>query len=202
MRLAQAIPAWRRRPGFLRRRFCVGAMSVLAGVVTGCADFGAMPAGGVTREAAVAKYFILQGRISVRVGDRIDTGSITWRRQPDEERLSVFTPFGNQVAEILRQGSGRVELRRDQETTFADSINALTADVLGIALDMDAIAAWTQGAGLADGTTMGMRFANGDVWQVTAERLQSRNQYQFVSRLSAVRGDTAVKLVVDDWQAR
>lgn len=179
---------------------------MLAGVATGCAQYGAVPgaepSGGEIRKAAFARYFVLQGRISVRVGDRIDTGNITWRRQSDEERLALFTPFGSQIAEILRQGTGRVQLRRDKETTFADSIDALTADVLGIALDMDAIAAWTQGAGLADGVQVEKRFANGEVWQVIAERLQVRNQHQFALRLSAFHGDTVVRLVVDEWHAQ
>lgn len=202
MRLSNAWPIRQRRPGIQRRRFCVAAITVLAGVATGCAQHAAIPDGGAIRESAVAKYFVLLGRISVRVGDRLDTGNITWRRQPDEERLSVFTPFGTQIAELLRQGNGRVALRRDKETTFADSINALTEEVLGIALDMDAIAAWTQGIGLTDGVAVEKRFANGEVWQVTAERLQARNQYQFASRLSAVHGDTVVRLVIDEWQAR
>lgn len=148
--------------------------------------------------AMPARYFALKGRISVRVGQQLESGQITWSRLPTEERLGLFTPLGSQVAEIVGNRSG-VVMRRGDETVSAQSIGELTADLLGVQLDLDVIAAWSQGVGLVDGETRTMQLAGGGPWQVTAERFQSSGGYQYASRVSATRGDTVVKLVVDEW---
>ena len=151
---------------------------------------------------ALAPHFLLKGRISVRIGDKIDTGGFQWARRPDEERLEIFTPFGGQIAELVKGGDGRVTLRRDRQTVTAKSIGALTASVLGVELDLDAIATWVQGeGGVEEGVSSERRLANGEVWQVSAERFQYRDACRFASRLSAIRGDTVVRLVIDEWQA-
>jgi outer membrane biogenesis lipoprotein LolB len=184
-----------------RRPFCVVAAILLAGV-QGCMSLqgqhGAEPV--IAPTIGAAQSFMLKGRLSVRVGQRLETGQITWARASHEEKLEIFTPFGSQVAEIVKTGS-RVIMRKGEEIVGADSIAALTAELLGVPLDLDVIAAWTQGAGLVDGEMREVALANGDVWQVTAERFQIRSPYRFASRLSAVRGDIVVRLVIDQWQA-
>jgi outer membrane biogenesis lipoprotein LolB len=140
-----------RRREFRRRRFIIGFMPLIiaATLLSGCASIDPMPA---TLAPAVslspARFFALRGRISVRVGDKIESAQIRWAKLPGGERLEVFTPFGSQVAELVKSADGTVTLRRDHETTTAESIAALTTSLLGVPLDMDAIAAWTQGVGL------------------------------------------------------
>ncbi len=112
----------------------------------------------------------------------------------------MFTPFGSQVAELVKSSDGLVTLRRDQETRTAANVGELTASLLGVPLDMDSIAAWTQGVGLNENEETEKKFANGDAWHVTAERFQTQGIYRHVSRLIAIRGDTVVRLVVDEWQ--
>jgi len=148
-----------------------------------------------------AKFFTMRGRISVRVGENIESGQIRWSKLPDEERLELFTPFGSQVAELVKVTNGRVTLRRDLETISAESFGELTLSLLGVPLDMDSIAAWTQGVGLKENESIEQQFGNGDKWQVTVERMQIRGVHRFASRLSAVSGDTIVRLVIDEWQA-
>ena len=196
--------ATQRRRDFPWRRFCIDCMCVIAAVwLTGCASI--EPPTGSSAPAASASpatFFTLRGRISVRVGDKIELGQIRWARLPDEERLELFTPFGSQVAELVRVTGGGVTLRRDHETLTAKSIGELTSSVLGVPLDMDAIATWTQGIGLREDESIEQRLGNGDIWQVTVERLQTRGPHQFASRLSALSGDTVVRLVIDEWQAQ
>jgi len=152
--------------------------------------------------ALPATLFHLEGRISIRVGERLDPGKITWTRTAQEERIKFFTPFGSQVAELVKVAGGKVTLRRDQETMTADSISELTSVLLGVPLDMDSIAAWTQGIGLRENESVEKRFGNGDVWQVTAEKFQVRGDYRFVSRLTAISAETVVRLVIDEWRAQ
>ena len=188
-----------RRPDDLRRRFYAFMLILCVGGLSGCAStIVGSPVTATTSQ--LAKYFVLQGRISVRVGEKIDSGKLRWTRGADEERLEIFTPFGSQIAEIIKPRDGHVTLRRGGESVVADSIDALTASALGVALDMDAIAAWTQGFGLVDGEVLEKRFGSGEIWQVTAERFQASDPYRFASRLTAVSGDRVVRLVIDDWR--
>ncbi|MEP7155362.1 MAG: outer membrane lipoprotein LolB [Betaproteobacteria bacterium] len=172
-------------------------------LLQGCATVSApslQPASS-TAAALPAKYFELQGRISVRVGERLDPGKITWTRSAQEERIKFFTPLGSQVAELVKVSGGPVTLRRGQETLTAATFTELTATMLGVPLDMDAIAAWTQGIGLTENESVEKRFGNGDVWQVTAEKFQSQGAYRFASRLTAISAETVVRLVIDEWHA-
>ncbi len=178
-------------------------LAMLAGGLAGCAQV-TLPAGDpgpALVSATPARYFVLNGRISVRVGQQLESGQISWSRLPGEERLGLFTPLGSQVAEIVSDRSG-VVLRRGEETVTARSMGELTAEVLGVPLDLDVTAAWSQGVGLVDGEMRVMQMAGGEAWQVTAERFQQSAGFRYAARVTASRGDTVVKLVVDEWQAR
>jgi outer membrane biogenesis lipoprotein LolB len=181
---------------------CVSIMFLLGGL-QGCTTLSGQREDGVAKGTAAgeAKFFTLKGRLSVRVAQRLETGQITWSRAANEERLEIFTPFGSQVAEIVRTGS-QVVMRKGSESIVAESIGALTGELLGVPLDLDVIASWTQGRGLVDGETREISLVNGELWLVTAERFQARDAHRFASRLSAVRGDTVVRLVIDEWQSR
>ena len=192
-----------RRPDFSRRRFLVVLTSVMGFAwLAGCASIQSVPVSSPQPPvASPAQFFTLSGRISVRVGDKIESAQIRWTKMPGEERVQVFTPFGSQVAELVKSASGRATLRRGLETIAADSIDQLTRSLLGVPLDMDAIGIWTQGIGLKEDESSEQRFGNGDLWQVTVGRLQSRGVHRYASRLSAVKGDTVVRMVIDEWQA-
>ncbi len=197
------LSASRRHADCCRHSFCAAILAVIAIVLpAGCAT--TVPEFGVraqTASAPPAAYFSLQGRIRVRVGDKVESGQIRWTRLVNDERLQVFTPFGSQVAELTWGADGRVTLRRDDKTMVAGSIGELTASLLGVPLDMDAIAIWIQGIGFMDGKPVERQVGNGDVWRVTVESLQMQGVYQYAARLSAVSGDTVVRVVIDHWQA-
>ena len=152
------------------------------------------------RAAELAQYFLLKGRISVRVNDKIDSGQIRWSRSPVEERIGLYSPLGSQVAELVSNTQTRVvTLQRGSETVTADSVGELTQSLLGVRLDLDRMAAWVQGVGLQENENTDMTLTNGDVWQVTAERYQSSGNHRFASRVSAVRNGIVVRLVIDEW---
>ncbi|MEO8101442.1 MAG: outer membrane lipoprotein LolB [Betaproteobacteria bacterium] len=176
-----------------------GVAAVLLAACVAPAIVPPMPAAPGAYPASV--FFRLQGRLSVRVGDKIEIGHIRWARLPGEERLEISTPFGGQIAEIVKPANGDVVMRRSQEIVRAKSIGELTASLLGVPLDMDAIARWTQGIGLAEDEPVEQQFGNGDTWQVTVERLRVAGAFRYASRLSALRGDVVVRLVIDEWQA-
>ena len=151
-------------------------------------------------EEAIAAYFSLTGRISVRVSDKIDSGQIQWVRGVENERIRLFSPLGSQVAELVSdKKTGVVMLRQGTQTVTSVSVSELTQSLLGVRLELDRVAEWVQGIGLIENQATDVMLVNGEAWRVTAERYQTSGNFRFASRLSATRGDTAVRLVIDEW---
>ena len=151
----------------------------------------------------VAQTFSLNGRISVRVNDKFDSGQIRWSRSVDEERIGLYSPLGSQVAELLiDKRTNIVTLRQGTETTTAASVSELTQSMLGAPLDLDRLNEWVQGVGLIENQATDVTLANGEKWRVTAERFNvagADGNYRFASRVTATRGDMVVRLVIDEW---
>ncbi len=191
----------------------LGAMTLLSACSTMNSSppvVGSSPIPDVARVTAtvttpkVAKHFSMTGRISVRVDDRLDSAKIVWERTQDGERLKFFTPFGSQLAEVASDKDGATTMTQGNVTVAADSISELTKSLLGVSLVTDEIARWVQGDGLTENKSFDFASADGTVWSVTAEKFElasSASRHRFVSRLSATKGGTRVRLVVDEWKA-
>jgi outer membrane biogenesis lipoprotein LolB len=179
-----------------------------AAALSGCATLPnetARPTATVTTPK-VAAHFSLSGRISVRIDDRLDSAKIVWERNQNEERLKFFSPFGSQLAEVSRFKGGRTTMIQGNETTAAESIAELTQALLGVALETDEVARWVQGDGLTENVPFDFASADGTVWRVTAEKFESATStdtsgYRYVSRLTATKGATRVRFVIDEWKA-
>ena len=187
----------------VRRFFLVGALILLLAAFVGCTAAPKVPSVGFSGrldDRVLADQFSLTGRISVRVGDKIDSGQIRWQRSVRGERIGLYSPLGSQVAELVRDKvADTVTLRQGKETLAAASIVDLTQSLLGVPLDLDRLAAWVQGRGLLENESVDVAFANGDHWLVTAERFQVVGKHQFASRVIATSKDIVVRLVVDEW---
>lgn len=192
--------------GKIRSGKCIhlaGAVFVaisLAGCVQLVPSPSSLPVGEAGQQ--VAQYFELRGRISVRVGDRIDAGQIRWTREMQLEEMSFFSPLGTQVAQVSQAGAGPARMRRGEEVVEAATLSELASQMLGFPVGPDRIAAWVQGAGLREGIEVEVSAGAGDPWRVLAEGIQTAAPYRHVRRVTAIRGDMVVKLVVDEWRAR
>ncbi len=157
---------------------------------------------------SIATRFSLTGRLSIRSGERLDSVKLVWLKDQHEERLQFFTPFGSQVAEVSQVDGGIAILRQGREVITAESLGTLTESFLGVALDTGEIGKWIQGVGLDDGESRDLRLRDGSTWRVTAERMQTATTlnrpggiFRYAARLTAVKGDITIRLVVDEWQA-
>jgi outer membrane lipoprotein LolB len=185
----------------MRRCFFVCAAFALNALVA-CTSV-QMPPGAPTAaigQSVLAQHFSLNGRISVRVNDKLDSGQIRWQRGADEERIGLYSPLGSQVAELFCDNRTHVvTLRQSAETVTATSVQELTRTMLGVPLDLDRLAEWVQGFGLRENEMSEVALANGDIWRVTVERYQSSGRHRYASRVTAIKGDMVVRLVVDEW---
>ena len=157
---------------------------------------------------SIATRFSLTGRLSIRSGERLDSVKLVWLKDRHEERLQFFTPFGSQVAEVSQVDGGIAILRQGREVITAESLGTLTESFLGVALDTGEIGKWVQGVGLDEGESRDLQLPDGSTWRVTAERMQIATAlnrpgdiFRYAARLTAVKGNITIRLVVDEWHA-
>lgn len=203
----------------VRNAVIKGVVGLLAVVMLAACSSLPPPQLSVGRVTSEAQFFTLTGRLSIRQNDRLDSVKIVWSKDAREERLKFFTPFGSQLAEVVKitldGGRAEVTLNNGNQVTRAASIDELTESVLGVTLEVDQIARWVQGMGLTEDLPQDIRLRDGSVWQVTAERFQNAQDiYRYAARISAVKGthsavdahfvagDISLRLVVDEWRAQ
>ena len=112
-------------------------------VVAGCATVAPVPA---PAPVNVEVAFDAAGRLSARRGDDGAAVHFTWAHSAAADRFDVATPLGQVVARMRGNGAGvRVERPGEAPVAYSDW-NALTREVLGVAIPVDGMANWIQGA--------------------------------------------------------
>ena len=133
----------------------------------------------------------MSGRLAVRQGDRSEIARLRWTHAPSSDTWVFASPLGNEVARIESTAGGATLTQAGGERQAAASFAALTGRILGVALDPATLAAWLHGASAAN--------APSD-WSVTLDEKQQAGSIEIARRLSAIRGDVVVRLVVDDYR--
>lgn len=133
----------------------------------------------------------MNGRISVKVGERNDIARLRWTHRPDSDAWTIASPIGNEIAAIRSDANGAVLKRAGADDERAPTFAALTDRLLGAALEPRDLAAWLHGA-KPDATAA--------TWKVTVDETQLAGSVQLARRITASRADTVVKLVVDSYR--
>jgi len=144
------------------------------------------------RLEGVPTAFEMSGRLALRQGQRSEIAKLRWTHRPGADAWAISSPLGNEVASIESGPDGAILRQAGGPTYAAASFAELTERVLGVALDPVTLAAWLHGRE-APGDTEG--------WQVTLDEKQDAGAVQIARRMSAVRGEVSVRLVVDEYRA-
>ena len=120
----------------------------LAALLAACAAPG--PGGGAATQppaapAAKAGVFSLEGRIAVHYGEESLSGKFAWSHAPESDRVSLATPLGNQIAQIVRDAGGVVLTNSRQEQFRAPDVETLTEQQLGWNLPLTGLTDWVHG---------------------------------------------------------
>lgn len=135
--------------------------------------------------------FEMAGRLSVAQGGRGEILRLRWTHAPEADGWVLATPVGTEVARIERTAAGLTVLRPGEEPVSAASFSDLTESLLGAALDERLLVAWLHGRPLAGPAG----------WAVTIDESRTVGDQPLARRITATRGDTVVKLVVDNYRA-
>ncbi len=89
--------------------------------------------------------FNLIGRISIQNEHHRHSGRISWQHSEIDDEISLFSPFGQVVAKILRNRNDARLITSKQEVFYATNIEQLTEDILGWRLPLNGLQYWIQG---------------------------------------------------------
>lgn len=104
------------------------------------------PASELLADVVPEAAFRAEGRMSARRGNDGVAVHFDWRHAPDRDEFDVSTPLGQVVARMERDAAGvRVE-RPGEPAVGYPSWRALTEAVLGVAIPVEGLVSWVQGA--------------------------------------------------------
>ena len=136
----------------------------------------------------------MSGRIAVRQGDRSDIAKLRWTHAGANDTWIISSPLGNEVARIDSVERGGVTLQRaGASPESAAGFPELTERLLGVPLEPRQLANWLHG-------TAGSITTGG--WIVEVQETQKAGAVDIARLITARRGETSVRLVVDQYQAR
>ena len=154
---------------------------------------------------SVQSHFEAGGRLAARNGEQAVHGKFTWQHAPERDRWDFFSPLGQVVARLNRDGRSATLVTADG-SEIVEPIESLLARMLGMAVPVAALPRWIQ-AGVAASEDVREFDALGrparivdDGWQVRYLAYASPAPDARPSSLEVSRGEARLKLVIDSWQ--
>jgi outer membrane lipoprotein LolB len=158
---------------------------LLAFLLAGCAATPVVTQRPATHEI---QQFAFIGRLAVRQGETRHHVNVDGRHDLQRDEIPLTTPLGQGVAEIVRDASGARLTVADKRSYSAADWSALSRQVFGFPLPLNASARWL----LGDATTT-------EGWRVTIVERETATAYALPTVIELERDDIAVRLKIDEW---
>lgn len=188
----------------------LAAVLCAAALLGGCAatspqagrEGGAARAGRGSQEG---QAFGVGGRIAVRYGEESLSGKFTWTHAAAADHLSLATPLGNQIAQIVRDPGGVTLTNSRQERFRAPDVESLTEAQLGWRLPLAGLTDWVRGR--AGPGAQSQRDAGGrltqlrqDGWVIDYSYVDANPQPQrLILNYPRAERPLEIRLVIDTW---
>lgn len=139
-------------------------------------------------------YFIADGRIALKSGERRDHLRFHWEHTPERDSVLLMSPLGQGLAELIRDATGARLIQPNRPPLVASDLRMLAEDALGTPLPLEGLADWLRGAHPA---------LQGDVegWRVMVTDTSPYRQRRLLRVLEAYRDEIELKLIVDGWDS-
>ena len=187
----------------LVRGFAGALLALLLGACAGLAD---RPAADAVRLPAAD--FALDGRLSVRDGERSGTVALQWTRQGELDQIDFVTPTGQIVARLTAGPQSALLEMPNGERRSAASADALAEQALGLRVPVTRLADWVQ-AVPGPAARVLRRDAQGrpglvseEGWLVEYLSYAEDSPASAVRRIEAQWGEVRVNLLIDVWQVQ
>lgn len=179
--------------------------SLAALLLAGCASAPAPVAMTPVVFRSVESHFSIGGRLSARSGEEAIHGKFDWRHSPGQDQWDFYSPLGQIVARVRRDGDMAVLLTAEGEE-IAEPFSRLMQRVLGMDVPVEALPRWIQ-AGVAASEVMResddlgrpLRVAD-EGWQIRYLAYADETPDARPKTVEVARGSAVLRLVVDRWQ--
>jgi len=151
--------------------------------LAGCAVGPVLP----PRPAEIREFAFI-GRIAVRQGETRHHVNVDWRHSTAVDEILLTTPLGQGVAEIVRDAAGARLTLADRRSFTASDWSALSQQVFGFPLPLNASSRWLLGDISAT-----------EGWRVTVVERESAAADALPAVIELERDDIAVRLKIDEW---
>lgn len=132
--------------------------------------------------------FAFNGRLAVRQGETRHYVKIDWRHAPAHDAILLATPLGQGVAEIERDDAGARLILADRRRFVAEDWGALTEQILGFRLPLQASARWLLGD-----------LPDVEGWRVRIVEREADGPQALPTVIELERDDIHVRLKIDEW---
>jgi outer membrane lipoprotein LolB len=146
--------------------------------------------------------FSASGKVNIRQTNQSDTAQFVWQSSRAQDQLTLSTPFGTTLAELVLSYQGEqvssAVLNRGDSLTQADDPDALLYQLTGLALPVSGLRWWLLGQPMPnapferDGTIL---LQAG--WRITAsDYREGLRPY----RIELSREDLTVRVIINEWK--
>lgn len=138
--------------------------------------------------------FAIEGRLSLRQGERSDHLQFDWRHGADRDVVLFTTPLGQGLAEMGRDANGSWLSVPGQPDQRAPDLPSLALKLFGSPLPLAALLDW-MGGGQAE------RQGEVDGWIITVTESAPYRERRLPKRIEVRRDEIELRIVVTDWSA-
>jgi len=155
---------------------------------------------------AVIDQFTLKGRIGVQTNGEGFSGSLNWQHNNLNDDISLYSPFGGQVARI-KKTVGKVTLEDAKgNSVSATDAETLTQTALGWRLPLAGLADWSLGRP-TDGDVQSITWneygyltsLRQDEWEIEYQNYSNQNGYSLPNKIWLKSKKVNLKLLVEQW---
>ena len=155
-------------------------------------------------------HWTASGKLSLRTTDQAESANMVWQQQAGISQLSLRGPMGLNATTISSDGRQMEIDNGEEQRSFDVSTPGAVRRNTGWDLPIQALPYWLKGLPAPAIEVQAMeldpagdtlhKLQQGD-WQVLYQEYQDFHGYTLPTRLRIERGDTAVKIILRDWQA-
>jgi outer membrane lipoprotein LolB len=152
--------------------------------------------------------FDLLGRVFVAYDGGALTANVRWEHGAGEDQISLMTPTGQTLAQIVDTPEGATLTRADQQQYRAGSVEALTRQALGWALPLGLLQYWVRGApapgappsAVERGAEARLTSLVQNGWRIVFTYYTEGEHAGLVRRLDLKTGANEIRFVIDTWR--
>ncbi|HSC75987.1 MAG TPA: lipoprotein insertase outer membrane protein LolB [Pseudomonadales bacterium] len=173
------------------------------------ADVSGSPDPALEKRLAAVNHWQLSGKLAVRTPEQSESAQISWQQDNKRFDIHLSGPAGLKATRIYGL-PGDVNFEQGDRSTSADSVEALSEQLVGWPLPADNLTWWVRGIPAANSKVQSVVYtAEGwmaalvqDGWTIHFSNHQAVGSLMLPGRIEAVRGDTKIILVIKEWQVR